>query len=266
MKILPTIAFSLMLTFMSCLKASAQPEKKPLSNNDVVQMVKAGLAEAVILSAIQSSPAGYDTSPAALIELNKQGVTAKIQEAMLGAGKGPAPGVTQAAATAQAQAQAQAAAGMHGSGFGVWMMNGTERVELKQNKGEMDHIAAPFYAKSYTKFEGPKAALRVATPTPVFEISVPGNLVASEHIALVKPEVKKNQREIPNFGIAGPGVRIRPDKKARLELTIEEAKRDGTGSGLGKLYRVQPSKSLPAGEYVLKVISSYYCFGVDDAK
>src|SRR2546426_414283 len=40
-------------------------QKKPLTNADVLQMVKAGLAEAVIVAAIQSNPANYDTSPTA---------------------------------------------------------------------------------------------------------------------------------------------------------------------------------------------------------
>ena len=65
----------------------APAQKKPLTNADVLQMAKAGLAEAVIVAAIQSNPGNYDTSPTALIDLNKEGVSAKVQEAMLAAQK-----------------------------------------------------------------------------------------------------------------------------------------------------------------------------------
>ena len=48
---------------------------KPLTNTDVVKMVKGGLPGSVVISAIQSSPATYDISPDALLALQKAGVT-----------------------------------------------------------------------------------------------------------------------------------------------------------------------------------------------
>ena len=83
-------------------------------------MVKAGLAEGVIVAAIQSNPANYDTSPTALIDLNKQGVSAKVQEAMLAAQK-----------PAQVPAGANAGAATIGSLNRVFLLDGTERTEMK---------------------------------------------------------------------------------------------------------------------------------------
>lgn len=60
---------------------------KPLTNADVVKMVKGGLPESVVVSAIQSSPAKYDISPDALIALQKDGVTAKEMDAIIGESK-----------------------------------------------------------------------------------------------------------------------------------------------------------------------------------
>src|SRR2546426_3045015 len=65
-----------------------QAEKKPLTNTNVVEMLKAHLPENVVILSIQGSPANYDVSPSALIELNKQGVTPKVLGAMLAAQKG----------------------------------------------------------------------------------------------------------------------------------------------------------------------------------
>src|SRR5437867_1580008 len=81
MKTMKTILLAagiLISAFVWC-SGQTPTQKKPLTNADVLQMVKAGLAEGVIVAAIQSSPANYDTSPTALIDLNKQGVSAKVQ-------------------------------------------------------------------------------------------------------------------------------------------------------------------------------------------
>jgi len=61
-------------------------EKKPLTNADVVSMVKAGLAESTIVLAIQRSATDFDTSAQALIALKTEGVPQKVLDAMLTAG------------------------------------------------------------------------------------------------------------------------------------------------------------------------------------
>jgi hypothetical protein len=62
---------------------SAQSQK-PLTNEDVVKMVAAGLPESTIVQVIQKGPTAFDTSPDALIKLKRGGATPKIMEAMLG--------------------------------------------------------------------------------------------------------------------------------------------------------------------------------------
>jgi hypothetical protein len=69
-----------------CIVTGKQADK-PLTNADIVSMVKAGLSESTIVLAIQlASKHGvtdFDTSPGALIELKKQGAAPKILDAML---------------------------------------------------------------------------------------------------------------------------------------------------------------------------------------
>jgi len=55
-------------------------QKPPLTNADVVKMVKASVPESVIVSSIQSSPAKFDRSPDALLALHRAGVSQKILE------------------------------------------------------------------------------------------------------------------------------------------------------------------------------------------
>ncbi len=75
----------------------AQDSQKSLTNADVVKMVKGGLPESVVVSAIQSSPAKYDISPDALIALQKDGVTAKEMDAIIAESKKtPAAGAASA--------------------------------------------------------------------------------------------------------------------------------------------------------------------------
>jgi hypothetical protein len=240
---------------------SAQQEKKTITNADVVQMVKAGLAENVVIAAIQSNPAAFDTSAAALIELNRQGVTAKVQEAMLKAGQPSAPPPANAGVE-----QAQKAMAAAGALYHAFLIDGDQRTELKQNKGEIDSVAAPFFHKIYTKFEGRQAEFRVASGALTFEVALPGNQVAHEHIKLVKPDVKKDKRELTIQGMAGPGVPIKPDKKAQVAVTFEEIKRDGGPGFQTGVHRIKPSSPLPPGEYVLIVGHQYYCLGVDAKK
>jgi len=56
---------------------------KPLTNEDVVAMVKKKLPESVVVSAIKSTPGKYDTSPTELIRLNSIGLTENELNAMM---------------------------------------------------------------------------------------------------------------------------------------------------------------------------------------
>lgn len=56
---------------------------KPLTNSDIVGMVKAGFEEPTILKAIQSSRCEFDVSVAALLQLKNASVSEKLIAAML---------------------------------------------------------------------------------------------------------------------------------------------------------------------------------------
>jgi len=85
-----TAALALLLILASY--SLAQHPQKPLTNDDVIAMVHKKLPESVVLSAIQSGPAKFNTSPNELIRLNAAGVTEKELNAMLSASnKGEPP-------------------------------------------------------------------------------------------------------------------------------------------------------------------------------
>lgn len=66
----------------------AQQPQKPLTNADVMKMVKGGVSESIVVSTIQSLPSQFDTSPDALIALHKAGVTQAELNAIIAASSG----------------------------------------------------------------------------------------------------------------------------------------------------------------------------------
>ena len=66
---------------------NAQEARKPITDDDVVSMTKAGLQEQTIVLAIEQGPTAFDTSPPALVALKKAGVSDGILNAMLAASK-----------------------------------------------------------------------------------------------------------------------------------------------------------------------------------
>ena len=63
----------------------AQEAQRPLTNADIINMVKSKLPESVIVQSIQSNPASYDTSAITLVSLRKFGLTEKEPNAMMAA-------------------------------------------------------------------------------------------------------------------------------------------------------------------------------------
>lgn len=69
-----------------------QGRTKPLTNGDVIAMVKGGLAESTIIGVIRNQGGNFDVSASALIKLHQQGVSPKIMSAMIDiAKKGAVP-------------------------------------------------------------------------------------------------------------------------------------------------------------------------------
>src|SRR5258708_15183813 len=74
-------------TFVATLHG--QKPDRPLTNADIINMVKSQLPESVIVSAIQSHPGKFDTSTSGLIALHRAGITENEMNAMMAAsGKG----------------------------------------------------------------------------------------------------------------------------------------------------------------------------------
>jgi hypothetical protein len=81
---LTKLAGVLVTVFLAVIALTAQ-QKNPLTNNDVIKMVKAGMAESTIAAAIAANDTQFDLSSTGLQSLSQAGVTSKVIRAMLAA-------------------------------------------------------------------------------------------------------------------------------------------------------------------------------------
>jgi len=75
----------LLLVLLCALAAVARPKDSPLTNDDIVKMVKSGQPEVAILTAIASHDTQFDVSQNGLTALSNAGVSGKVIRAMLAA-------------------------------------------------------------------------------------------------------------------------------------------------------------------------------------
>lgn len=81
-----SLALSRILALTLSGLSTAELSQKPVTNDDVITMVKNGLPELVVVKAIQSGSGKFNTAPAELVGLRKAGVTESELNAMLAAG------------------------------------------------------------------------------------------------------------------------------------------------------------------------------------
>jgi len=91
---------------------TSQPGQRVLTNQDIVMLARAGFTEDVILAAMQAGKTHFDTSPAGLAELAKEGLNQRIVLAMANGGGAP-DAVARPAAEPGAQPAAQPTAALY---------------------------------------------------------------------------------------------------------------------------------------------------------
>jgi hypothetical protein len=91
---------TLVLLFLSIAGLAVAQEQAPLTNADVLEMMRTGLGKNTIVMLIQQGPCNFDTSPQALIQLKKAGASEEVISAMVAAPRPAAPAGAEAAAEA----------------------------------------------------------------------------------------------------------------------------------------------------------------------
>jgi len=239
--------------------AATSLAQEVLTNDSVVQMIKAGLPESVVIAKIRSTATKFDLKTESLVNLKKAGVSDKVLEAMMAPGS-PATG-TQAAAPAAAPPAA--ATGSLRDRDVIYHLIGGKYVEMFATSANLETNMAFFQSKSEVVLEGRKSKYRISDKQPVF-LSTWGPTDAP--LVKLKPGDSNDDRNLkissgafmPFGGTQKMGVR----NEDKIAINIE---RDARG-----FYKVTPAAPLPPGEYGFILASGFgagvgkiFDFGVD---
>ena len=235
-----------------------------LTNDSVIQMVKAGLPEAVVIAKIKGTATKFDLKTDSLVGLKKAGVSDKVLEAMLAAGSGSAAAAAPAPTTAMPAPPAPAvAAGALKNQDVIYQLVAGKYVEMFATSANLETNMAFFQSKSEVVLEGKKAQFRTTDKQPVF-LSTYSSTDAP--LVRLKQGDDHNDRNLkigsgafmPFGGTQKMGVR----NEDKIAINIE---RDARG-----FYKVTPASPLPPGEYGFILATGFgagsgkiYDFGVD---
>lgn len=243
--------------------AALSSAQTPLTNESIIKMVKAGLGENVVITAIQGQPAKYSTEADDLIALKTAGVSDKIISAMMAKINGGAPSTTPAASNNNPAGLSDKGPEPEFQGTVYWLDRGNNKLNaLERQKPRGRTKATPFVgAKSMTEIEGDRSPVRFAADSkPEFIFQAPQNVDPQGLAAIVKFNVKKGHREViraRTHGFMGLGSVSSGD--ADTESVPFQALKYNESS-----IRITPTMPLPPGEYgIFGRGMEIFCFGVN---
>ncbi len=256
MRVIPTLILVGILGLS--LPGATSLAQEVLTNDSVIQMVKAGLPEAVVIAKIKSTATKFDLKTDSLVSLKKAGISDKVLEAMVAAGSGSATTGAMPAPPAPA-----VAAGALKNQDVIYQLIGDTYVEMFATSANLETNMAFFQSKSEVVLEGRKAKYRISEKQPVFFSTYSST---DAPLVRLKPGDEHNDRNLkigsgafmPFGGTQKMGVR----NEDKIAINIE---RDPRG-----FYRVTPAAPLPPGEYGFILATGFgagsgkiYDFGVD---
>lgn len=249
-----------------------------MTNKDVISLLEAGMAEDVVLQAIQTSDTKFDTSAQALIRLKQKGATPAILKAMMPGGKEQAAKAQQqpkasAKPTATAEKKAPAAGGLNPEEVLI-VFDGNETPMQFIIPGTRAGFAG---TTVYAVLNGARAQKRIPVANVEFLVSVPKAAQVTNYVKLASFAVRTNgSREVViGGGFMTYSTGIHPDRIVPIttEPYVDQSRaRDGF-----VLYSVKVTNPMPVGEYALvlytgdirtagffaQASNSYFDFGVD---
>jgi hypothetical protein len=164
----------------------AQQNGKPLTNQDVISMVKSSLPDSVILSAIKANDTDFDISSTGLIALKKAAVSAKVMEAMLdavGNKKNASPAAAVASNPVPAASAAPAVAAPSGQPS-VLSLQGSTKVSLAAEPTQIIQTKAkPTSLSSLAADQALTEALNVGTQAAQMALMKSGSMMGNSVVS-----------------------------------------------------------------------------------
>lgn len=233
-----------------------------LTNDSVIKMVKAGLSDGLVISAIYSKPGQYNTTVDGMIALKAAGVSDKVVAAVVNRSSGgTAPARVEAAPEAVTPADPNDPTGPHDPG--IYMVatdhDGSKKMILIERAGTGREKTANVWgaafsygiskAKVKAEIPGPRATVRSTEARPVFYMYFPptGNLGAADTISsptqfsLLSLEDKKDHRETTVAKMGLGSAQVGNDDKRTYKFSADKMR--------PYAYKVQPEEDLTTGEY-----------------
>lgn len=261
-----------LLACAAVLIAVAFSQTRSLTNDDVIQMVKAGFDEQTIIKAIQADVPKFDTSVQGLVALKNAGVPKTIMDAILDAearSNSPAPATSPNSSGTPSANPASSTkdewpaevAGMYRE-VGIYYKENGKFMQLFGKPVVATHTGG-FLKSSFTmglskvrskgQLPGKHAELQLAERQPVFYFYMPENQTPDD-FSVIRLETKGGERrfQVGSAGGASASVSTGLDVHKVSQILIERI--------APRLYRVTPGKELEDGEYGF--IGTLAAFGV----
>lgn len=221
---------SLPLLFtLSVAAVSPAQSKRALTNQDVLDMTKAGLGDAIIAKAIETNATNFDTDPQSLIALKNSGVSDGVLTAML-SGKKVAPQPAESGTFPAEQ-------GLYLWKGGAPTEVGAEIVDYRTGGAAEKFLTGPEKGHTNGVVNGPHSPTQTSPPLDFILVAADG-ITPSEYL-LVKLDEKSDRREFREetshlfSKSSGPGRNAVPFEFHRLAP---------------RTYRISAG-NLPRGEY-----------------
>ena len=252
----------IILLIVLCITTVFAQTSAPVTNQTVIDMVKAKLPADLIVTKIQTSPANFDLSTDALVKLNQSGVPSEVIKAMM---EKSAAGNTSVASTATTPAASDPndPNSAHDPGIYAFYSDGRakkmvmlEPTVYTAGKSGGVFKSAMTYGIAKVKWKAvvrnPHANVQISDPSAVFyfyfeekseglsHASFGGTSTPNE-FTLVKFDVKGDSRETAVMKMNAFGASSGTDDKANIPFTFEKL-RPG-------VYKVTAKAALAAGEY-----------------
>jgi hypothetical protein len=240
--------------------------KKPLANSDVIQMMKAGFEESIIVKAIQANETNFDISGPALVDLKAAGATPGIIDAMLTAEakKKPPSGVASPEKPVEGVAAEVPGNAMSS---GVYCKTASGWVEL-ESLPMSSMKTAPNWGRTMAGinsnkliylYNGAEAPVKISETRPTFYLRYYRGYTSARNFSIVRMDQKKDHRELQTTHATFSGTSVGYNEKdiVAVDFTIVS---DG-------LYAITPKADLVKGEYVFTIAGTLlWDFGITGDK
>ena len=255
--------------------ASAAAGNPAMTNADVMALVRAGLANDIVIAKIQAAPStAFDTGVSALTALKSANVPSEVIRVMINphqpiATAAPYPGTSTVVNGDPDDPNAQHSPGIYTLSQGADGERHMVKLESARprgvkNSGMFAHAITQgiMTSKSQQVIEGAQSSIELTQTKPVFYVYIPdygGSFTGGmsvKDLVLTKFEVKGDTRlwTYAARGLFGGSSEVGSDEKDRQGFTSEQVKPGA--------YKLIPAADLAAGQYAFKYSMSYFDFGI----